>query len=395
MKVSSVPLKGTSRSIPSTNQASKKLSEDVRRGTVQNSITRKPSDFRLERSRIDNQIIDEKRVPLIKSVQTSGHKTTKRTQNQSKALPKLESNRETNDNRACVSKLATEKSDRRQTRVRRTDTKQDTKSAITNNSVRTMEERPSFDKTKDLTRVNSTITEKSTLWSMQSHRSKGNKKTKKIGQSKSMGLSTNVSRVDDQFVIRDDSFEFVNLIEASLKNIRTPNSTLDYNSFCIDRPKSCGGDGKDASKKTADLPRILKSGCGRKTLDRLSEKSEPLTAKSIDSDISSSSDFSINSRTFKEKAKNETRSNKVRSKPETSSDKLDYSERYNVCSKKPAAKINSSDHRTVNSKKLLDKMAVLRSLGSNSTCGRSSENNTLPTMNRYEFRKPVGSIYKH
>ncbi|XP_031836794.1 uncharacterized protein LOC116428821 [Nomia melanderi] len=393
LKVANVPLKGTSRSVPSTNQATKKSSEDVWR-VIPNSITRKVSDFRLERLTIENQIVDEKRAPPTKSLQTSGQKTTKRTQNQSKVLTKPESNRETNDNRAFVGKLTTEKSDRRQTRARRTNTKHDMKS-VSSSSVRTMVERPGFDKAKDLTHVNSTITEKSTLWSMQSHRSKGKKKTKKIGQSKSMSLSTNMSQVDDQFAIRDDSFNFADLIDASLKSIRNSNSMLDYNSVCIDRPKSCGGDGKDASKKTKELPRVLKSGCGRKMLDRLSEKSEPLTAKSIYSDISSWSDFSSNSKTLKEKAKNETQSNKVRSKAEIDEDKLDCSERYNLCNKKAALKINSTEHRAVNSKKLLDKMAVLRSLGSNSTCGRSSENSTLTNINRYEFRKPVNSMYKH
>ncbi|KZC10642.1 PREDICTED: uncharacterized protein LOC107188722 [Dufourea novaeangliae] len=393
-KISNIPPKIAPRPVSSTYQASKKPSEDVRKRTIQNPITRKVSEVRVERSVIETQKISfEKNVPLIKSLQTNAQKAVRTMRDQSGVLTRTKVNRENDGNKPLTGISVEAKSKKKQDPVRKTDMK------VSSTSIKTEVKKPNLAKSRGLASTNSTKTQKPTPNSVQLDPNRPNRKgkTKKIGQSKSTILNTNVLMINEESLIRDDSFDFADLIEASLKNIRTPRSIFDYGFNRGDTLKTCAGDGRmqEEHRRTVEHPRASKSGCTRTTLDRLSEKSEPLTAKSIDSDVSFWSGFSKNSKTSKDKTQNTTELNKIQTKMTANEDRVSCLDRYGLCNKVPTSKINLAEQKTMNSQKLVDKMNVLRSLASTNTYNGLASNSTLTNGNRYEFRKPIGSINKH
>nr|XP_033323088.1 uncharacterized protein LOC117218647 [Megalopta genalis] len=386
-KVSNVPSKGLAKSVSSTNQTAKKSSEDVRKRTVRNTVTKKPSDHRLGTSTIENHPKPEKKVPLIESQQMDVRKIVKTTESRTKLLPKSGINREANKS-MVTDKAVESKSDKSRNRVRGPETK------VGNTNVGTMEERPGSDKPKRSIRASSAAIEKSDSTRSASTRPKRNVKTKRIGQGKSTNLNANESLVSDRCTAVDDGFDFADSIEASLKNIRDSTSVFDYNPGGIERPKSYSGDrkGKEEFRKIVEH-RILKNDRIGKTLDRLSEKSEPLTAESVGSNVSACSGRSSNSKMAKGKVKDVARTNKNRPKTERDKDRSEYFERYGIY-KDPVPSVDIDDRRTLDRKKLFDKTSVLRSLGSTSSCGRLAGNDSLPTAYTYEYRKRISNLNK-
>ncbi|XP_076656111.1 uncharacterized protein LOC143360844 [Halictus rubicundus] len=376
LKVSAPASKSTSKCHSALNQTPKKPFPDpAPKKSIQNPVPKKPSSHNFPKSTHETQISPRSKVPPLRSLQTGDRKLAKTAQSNTKVSTKAVRNHETV--KSPPNKLDT-KSDKRQIKPRRSDAK-----VGSNGGGRPMEDRSNREKPKRPTHASSPAIEK--CGPMQSAAARSKKTGRKIGQSKSTSSSTIELPVNDRCATRDDSFDFADLIEASLKNIRSPMSMFDCNPICIDR-RSCAGDGKE-EKKMPDRPRILRS-ANRKTLDRLSEKSEPLTAKSAASNVSACSAVS-GSLKAKEKTKNNAKLKESEKKIEKQEDKSNYLERYGIY-QESVQRINAEEHRMKNRKKLLDKMAVLRSLGS-SDVERSEENGVGGVPNPYEFRKRIGN----
>ena len=214
-------------------------------------------------------------------------------------------------------------------------------------------------------------------------------------------MSTSTDLLNDHSPIKDDSFDLADLIQASLKNIRSPRSIFDYSFSCIEKTKSCAGDttvSQEVSRKMADHPRALKSGHVKATLDRLSEKSEPLTAKSIDSGNKSElSHGSLTPKYFKllnSELKKSTELNKKRNVaiPE---EKVDHVERYGIYNKYPTPRTLDKELKKSAPQKEIDKMSMLRALGTRDLHGKNVGSNSMDEINRYELKKTVNNVFKY
>ncbi|KAK9308576.1 hypothetical protein QLX08_001443 [Tetragonisca angustula] len=390
MKLSGSSTKIASKIVPPENQFTKKPAEIPRKKTTQNAVSRKLSDNRLNETTIDREkIISEKKTSAIKSLQIAGQKNIKAMKDHTVASKV--------DARDPIANKVTEtKSNKPQNKMKRIDVK------ASNVSLRTAEDKSSNVKSKNSVTPKVNKTEKATR-SIQSDQAKPRPKgkTKKIGHSKSTILSTSTDLLNDHSPIKDDSFDLADLIQASLKNIRSPRSIFDYSFSCIEKTKSCAGDTtmlQEISRKMADHPRALKSGHAKATLDRLSEKSEPLTAKSIDS--GNKSELSHGSLTPKylkllnSELKKSTELNKNRNVaiPE---EKIDHSERYGVYNKYPSPRILDKELKKSTPQKEIDKMSMLRALGTRSLHGKNVVSDSMDEINRYELKKTVNNVYKY
>ncbi|XP_025154795.1 uncharacterized protein LOC105191610 [Harpegnathos saltator] len=130
-------------------------------------------------------------------------------------------------------------------------------------------------------------------------RSKTKAKPKKVAVTSSEIFNNNDAHSDSPFVVRDDDFDLADLIEASLKKIRSPRSIFDYDFSCT--PQTDATDG--ASRIKHEILNIDRSRQQQKsirsnvmsnyfpgkmfqrsgTLEKLSEKSEPYSETSTES----------------------------------------------------------------------------------------------------------------
>ncbi|XP_053994025.1 uncharacterized protein LOC128884578 [Hylaeus volcanicus] len=389
--------RGSTKIVPSLIQSSKKLSEETRRKAVQNPISKKTSDIRLDRSIIGNEKnVLEKKVPIIKSLQLAGKKSTKVTKDQSKYVAKNESKRDVENRQSFTGKVVEVKSNRSQNtqiKIRKSDTK------ISSTSVEMIEGKSSTGKLSNLQQSKALRIEKSASSTLTDQsKSKAKIKTKKVTQSKSTILNTSTALAADYSSIRDDRPDLADLIEACLKNSRCPRSIFDYNGSCFDKPKSCG-DGKapEEYRQITEIQRILKSGRVRTSLDRLSEKSEPSTAKSGESagrsEVSGASILSKNTKVSKTKTKKSAESNKNDCKVVIPEGEEDIFDRYGVYSKNPSPRTNASveDKRP----KSTDKMSMQRFLELTRPYGKKGNVGKPVDVNRYQMRKVMDSVYKH
>ncbi|KOX72596.1 F-box only protein 36 [Melipona quadrifasciata] len=385
MKLSGSSTKIASKNVPPENGQFTKKPEVPRKKNTQNFVSRKLPDNRPNETTIDREkIISEKKTSAIKSLQIAGQKNIKAMKDHTVAA-------KTDTRDPIANKVAETKSNKPQNKVKRIDTK------ASNASLRTAEDKSSNVKSKNSVTPKVNKPEKSTR-SIQSDQAKPKPKgkAKKIGHSKSTILSTSTDLLNDHSPIKDDSFDLADLIQASLKNIRSPRSMFDYSFSCIEKTKSCAGDttvSQEISRKMADHPRALKG-----TLDRLSEKSEPLTAKSIDSgDKSELSHGSLTPKYLKllnSELKKSTELNKNRNVaiPE---EKVDHGERYGVCNKYPTPRILDKELKKSTPQKEIDKMSMLRALGTRSLLGKNVGSNSMDEINRYELKKTVNNVYKY
>ncbi|XP_017797438.1 PREDICTED: biorientation of chromosomes in cell division protein 1-like 1 [Habropoda laboriosa] len=382
--------KAATKSILPENQVSKKSTDVSRRRNAQNPVPKKSSDRLEEVTNEKEKVSSEKKTLLGRSLQT-GQKSIKAPKEQSIAS-KNDSKRET-DKDTTGNKTAETKSNKIATKTKKIDTKS------SNMSLKTTEEKSST-KSKNAPKVNKSEKPVSRLAQGDQTRPKMKGKSKKIGQSKSTILSTNTAFLSDHSAVRDDSFDLADLIEASLKNIRSPRSIFDYSFSCIEKSKSCGGDTKlqDVTRKMADHPRALKSGHIKASLDRLSEKSEPLTAKSIDSVGNGGASATPKcGKTSNADSKISTaESSKNRCKIVIPEGKVDHFERYGIYNKYPTPRMQDNvEQKKSTPRKEIDRMSVLRSFGSKVSRGKCVNPGATADVNRQEARKTVDSVYKY
>ncbi|XP_043260253.1 uncharacterized protein LOC122401893 [Colletes gigas] len=381
--------KGTTKIVPSVLKASKKLSEDARKKVTQTPITKKLSDFRLDRSKIENEkIVSEKKVPILRSLQASERKPTKALKDQP-MIVKNESRREVQSKHSFVGKTVETKSIKGQNsrnKVLRADGK------ITNTS----EEKPGSAKPRSSTLSKALRSEQSTpsLTLTDQSKLKTRGKTKKIGQSKStiLNTNTNTALVAQYSSIGGDSPDLADLIEACMKNNRCSRSIFDYDGpSCLDKLKSCAGDGKtqEDRSKIAEPSSALKSGRVRASLDRLSEKSEPSTAKSLESDVSNPSSTLKSKKVSKQKTRKSVTSTKNECKFVIPEDKEDIFERYGIYTKCSSPRMNVEEK----CKRTTDKMATRRSSEVISHFNRTVTKND--DVHRYQLRKTMNTVHKY
>lgn len=395
MKISGSSTKLTSKIFAPENQT-KKTAEVFRKKNAQSSVSRKLSDNRLNEITIDKEkVISERKTSAIKSLQVTGQKNIKALKDYSVAT-KVNAKVDSKD--LMGNKVAETKSSKVQNKMAR---KIDTKASSI--SLKTLEEKLNNVKSKSSTTPKVNTTKKPAPRPIQEVqvKPKSRGKRKKIGHSKSTILSTSADLLNDHSPIKDDSFDLVDLIQASLKNIRSPRSIFDYSFSCIEKTKSCGGDTttQDISRKMTDHPRALKSGHIKTALDRLSEKSEPVTAKSIDSankgELSygsvtpNSALMSLNSELKKWTELNKNRNVIV---PE---EKAEHFERYGIYNKYPTPRLPDKEHKKSPPAKEMDKTSILRSLGMRSFRGKNVSSNSTAEVNRYESRKMIDNVYKY
>lgn len=395
MKISGSSTKLTSKIVPPENQT-KKTAEVSRRRNAQSSVSRKLSDNRLNEITIDKEkVISDRKTSAIKSLQVIGQKNIKALKDYSVAT-KVNAKVDSKD--LIGNKVAETKSSKVQNKMAR---KIDAKASSM--SLKTLEEKLNNVKSKSSATPKVNKTEKPAPRPIQEVqvKPKSRRKTKKIGHSKSTILSTSADLLNDHSPIKDDSFDLVDLIQASLKNIRSPRSIFDYSFSCIEKTKSCGGDTttQEISRKMTDHPRALKSGHIKAALDRLSEKSEPVTAKSIDSankgELSYGSvtpNYALMSLNSELKKSTELNKNRNVIVPE---EKAEHFERYGIYNKYPTPRLPDKEQRKSPPAKEMDKMSILRSLGTRSLRGKSVSSNSTAEVNRYESRKTIDNVYKY
>ncbi|CAL7944755.1 unnamed protein product [Xylocopa violacea] len=397
IKVSNSISKVASKTVFSDNQITKKSAEMPRKKNTQMSISKKLSDNRLNETVIEKEkVVPEKRTPAIKSLQLTGQKNLKSMKDQS-MVTKFDSKREFGNKEAVNNKIADAKANKIQNKVKRVERK------ASGASVKATEEKLSNMKSRNAATSKMNKIERPLPRSMQGDQGKpkGKGKTKKVGQSKSTILRTNTDLLSDNCGVKDDSFDLADLIEASLKNIRSPRSIFDYNFSCIDKPKSCDGDAKaqDVARKMADHPRALRNDQLKASLDRLSEKSEPLTGKSTSSTKNDTLHQSVSPKLAKAlnaELKKSTESNKNRYKMTVPEEKAEHFERYGIYNKYPTPRTqDSGEQKKPTLRKDVDKMHFLRSLGPKASQGRTGNSSVPAETNRYELRKSINNVYKY
>ncbi|XP_043800168.1 putative leucine-rich repeat-containing protein DDB_G0290503 [Apis laboriosa] len=390
IKVSTSNTKITSKFAPLENQIAKK---DTNRKKNINTLSRKLSDNYLNEPTIEKEkVTSEKKTPIIKSLQTIGQKNIKILRDQS-IINKLESKRET-DNKDLISNKTSEiKMNKFQNKVKKIDTK------TSNVSIKMMDDKVNNTKPKSTPTPKIKTNEKSVTPKL---KSKG--KTKKIGQSKSTILSTTSDLLIDNSAVKDDSFDLADLIEASLKSIRSPRSMFDYNFSCIDKPKSCGGDtlAQEISRKMSDHPRAPKSGHANKAaLDRLSEKSEPLTAKSVDSVNKIERARAIATPRYLKglsaDLKKSIELSKSRGIMSLDEKVLDQFEKYTYNKYSTPSIQDDIEQKKFTPRKEMDKINILRSLGTKNFHSKNLSSNAMNEINRYDAKKSMtmNNIYKY
>lgn len=381
-----------SKFAPLENQITKK---DTNRKKNINTLSRKLSDNYLNESMIEKEkVTSEKKTPMLKTLQTIGQKNIKILRDQS-IINKLESNKRETDNKDLISNKASEiKMNKFQNKVKKIDTK------TSNVSIKMMDDKVNNTKPKSTPtpkNINKT-TEKSMTPKL---KSKG--KTKKIGQSKSTILSTTSDLLIDNSATKDDSFDLADLIEASLKSIRSPRSIFDYNFSCIDKPKSCGGDtlAQEISRKMSDHPRAPKSGHAKAALDRLSEKSEPLTAKSVDSVNKIERARAIATPRYLKglsaDLKKSIELSKTRGIMSLDEKVLDQFEKYTYNKYSTPSIQDDIEQKKSTPRKEIDKINILRSLGTKNFHSKNFSSNAMNEINRYDAKKSMtmNNVYKY
>ncbi|XP_017886519.2 uncharacterized protein LOC108628837 [Ceratina calcarata] len=383
IKYSSSNSRITSKTVQSESQIAKRFIEPSHRKTAPSSIARKLSDNRLNQVNTEKEKSStEKKAPTIKSLQMAGQKNMKSLREQS--LAKTDSKRDLDNKDLPGNKIPESKANRVQNKVRKVETK------ASSQSVKATEDKLNLkNRSTTAPRISSNRIERISRPIQDQGKSKPKSKTKKIGQSKSTILSTSTDLLSEHCAVKDDSFDLADLIEASLKNIRSPRSIFDYSFSCLDKPKSCAGDTKaqDIVRKMTDHPRSLKSSRIRAPLDRLSEKSEPLTGKSMDS-ARRNEDGTSNVELKKSMETKHT--SKVPVVPE---EKAEHFERYGIYNKF-AAMQNNSEQKKPTPTKEIDKMSVLRSIGTRTLPGKPM-NSGAGEINRNEVRKTINNVYKY
>ncbi|XP_034194052.2 uncharacterized protein LOC117610585 [Osmia lignaria lignaria] len=378
-KTSNFASRTISKPIPFENQSSKKPVKNVQKKIIQNPIPRKSSDIRLDESIMDKERekfeISEKKASTIRSLQMSAQKNTK-TLKQKSTITRIESKHEMKD--SLRDKPSETKLNKTQNKARKIDAK------ASNISLKTLEEREGNSVKSKSNNSRTTKNERAVSRTIQEDQSKTRTKGKgkKIGQSKSTIFNTATALLDDpglRSTVKNDCLDLADLIEASLKNMRSPRSILDCN---FDKSKFCAGD--SAEKITEHSRGLLKNGRANVTLDRLSEKSEPLTAKSVDSVKNDASARSVASK-YKTKNKNEFNGTM----------EFDaYFERYYNKHVVPHNTRESEENKRSILRKTVDKMSVLRSLGTKNSYPKKIGVDSVPQANRYELKKAVGNFFK-
>ncbi|XP_061932697.1 putative leucine-rich repeat-containing protein DDB_G0290503 isoform X2 [Apis cerana] len=389
VKVSTSNTKITSKFAPLENQITKK---DTNRKKNINTLSRKLSDNYLNEPTIEKEkVTSEKKTPILKSLQTIGQKNIKILRDQS-IINKLESKRET-DNKDLISNKTSEiKMNKFQNKVKKIDTK------TSNVSIKMMDDKINNTKPKSTPTPKVKTNEKSVTPKL---KAKG--KTKKVGQSKSTILSTTSDLLIDNSAVKDDSFDLADLIEASLKSIRSPRSIFDYNFSCIDKPKSCGGDtlAQEISRKMSDHPRAPKSGHAKAALDRLSEKSEPLTAKSVDSVNKIERARAIATPRYLKglsaDLKKSLELSKSRGIMSLDEKVLDQFEKYTYNKYSTPSIQDDMEQKKFTPRKEMDKINILRSLGTKNFHSKNFNSNAMNEINRYDAKKSMtmNNVYKY
>jgi len=129
-------------------------------------------------------------------------------------------------------------------------------------------------------------------------RSKTKNKSKKLTTTKSEIFATHNELPDNPFMIRDGDLDLADLIEASLKNIRSPRSIFDYDFSSIEQSDARRNSLKNKNE-IHDIDRLkqmrpMRSSVisnylsnrmnrGNEILEKLSEKSEPFSGTSCES----------------------------------------------------------------------------------------------------------------
>lgn len=389
VKVSTSNTKITSKFAPLESQITKK---DTNRKKNINTLSRKLSDNYLNEPTIEKEkVTSEKKTPILKSLQTIGQKNIKILRDQS-IINKLESKRET-DNKDLISNKTSEiKMNKFQNKVKKIDTK------TSNVSIKMMDDKINNTKPKSTPTPKVKTNEKSVTPKL---KAKG--KTKKVGQSKSTILSTTSDLLIDNSAVKDDSFDLADLIEASLKSIRSPRSIFDYNFSCIDKPKSCGGDtlAQEISRKMSDHPRAPKSGHAKAALDRLSEKSEPLTAKSVDSVNKIERARAIATPRYLKglsaDLKKSLELSKSRGIMSLDEKVLDQFEKYTYNKYSTPSIQDDMEQKKFTPRKEMDKINILRSLGTKNFHSKNFNSNAMNEINRYDAKKSMtmNNVYKY
>lgn len=129
-------------------------------------------------------------------------------------------------------------------------------------------------------------------------RSKTKAKPKKPATTKSEIFNTDKELSDSSFVVRDGDLDLADLIEASLKNIRSPRSIFNHNFSCVQQSDARKNPMKSRNE-IQDIDRLkqlkpMRSSIvtnylsdrmarGNEILEKLSEKSEPFSGTSCES----------------------------------------------------------------------------------------------------------------
>ncbi|EZA54316.1 F-box only protein [Ooceraea biroi] len=129
-------------------------------------------------------------------------------------------------------------------------------------------------------------------------RSKIKTKSKNLATTKSEIFNTDKELFDNPFVVRDSDLDLADLIEASLKNIRSPRSIFDYDFSCMQQSDARRNDLKSRNGiQDIDRVKLLKPMRSsvitnylsdkmtrtNEILEKLSEKSEPFSGTSCES----------------------------------------------------------------------------------------------------------------
>ncbi|XP_026823795.1 uncharacterized protein LOC113561495 [Ooceraea biroi] len=129
-------------------------------------------------------------------------------------------------------------------------------------------------------------------------RSKIKTKSKNLATTKSEIFNTDKELSDNPFVVRDSDLDLADLIEASLKNIRSPRSIFDYDFSCMQQSDARRNDLKSRNGiQDIDRVKLLKPMRSsvitnylsdkmtrtNEILEKLSEKSEPFSGTSCES----------------------------------------------------------------------------------------------------------------
>ncbi|KAG7203435.1 hypothetical protein KM043_013501 [Ampulex compressa] len=285
------------RKIGSANIERRKPPEMSRNHSVADSSFEKVSDSRLNQSKatVETKKHDiQKKASSVTCVPKSAQKAIADLKEQS-AAPKSSIRLESNAGSVSRNKMTESKSTSERNRVQRNPAQAKSSNAkikLADSRTNLSKSRTSSTRSEDAIVSNELMkgrfaSKGQTNLNLNQSKLKDPKlksKGKKVGHSKSTLLTTAKAFDDDIFRGKDSDFELADLIEASLKNIRSPRSIFNSDFSCLEGSRPGAGDLNAQSEiiKKIDALKGSRLNLANMPLDRLSEKSEPSTGKSRD-----------------------------------------------------------------------------------------------------------------